>query len=127
MTGETPRCETGAREIALGTPTEKWSTGSPTFPLGPLRPTEKESLLVTLALEDSPAARSDATLMGLEGAVGLGITAVALDDAPVLPFRGGRLPSTGTDAGVLAGVVAAAVGALGLGMSLRVRRGRVTG
>ncbi|MDZ8201274.1 hypothetical protein RZO50_07095 [Microbacterium sp. SSW1-59] len=115
-----PECSRGARAVTVATPADDYTTSSPTFELRPLSPSAPQYLLVTLSIEDSATARSDESLMGLRGQMGIGLTATAIDDVPVTPP--GPLPSTGVDVGTLVGVGALALGLVGLGASMRLAR-----
>lgn len=128
-----PACSDGLARISLATPAEDHSLASPLFELTPLRQGSPEHLLVTLAVEDSPEARADDTLMGLQGGMGLGLTATAVDGAPITPVTpgAGSLANTGRD-GMLTGLAAfgaMTVGLIGLAIvvaRLRVRRAAQT-
>jgi hypothetical protein len=115
-----PVCARGSRSITVATPSDEYATTSPSFELRPLTPSAPQYLLVTLSVEDSAAAREDASLMGLRGRMGVGLTAMSVDDVPVRPP--GRLPSTGFDPMALVGVGALAAGLLGIGASMRIAR-----
>ncbi|NYD68728.1 hypothetical protein [Agromyces atrinae] len=120
-----PQCSNGLARIAVFTPADDISSSSPSFELRPLVAGSPEHLLVTLAVEDSAAARADDTLMGLRGTLGIGLTATAVDGAPITPIPPRpTLPGTGTDAaftGLLA-LVALTAGILGLALALTRRR-----
>lgn len=113
-----PGCAPGARAVTVATPSDDYAASSPTFPLTPLRPSEPEYLLITLAVEDTAAAAADTTLMGLSGTMGVGLTAAAIDDVPVAP----TLPATGADPSALWALGAVAGGLVGVGWSLRLAR-----
>ena len=137
-----PTCGAGERAVAThaGTSTAGPGTG-PRFELDPIAPGAPEHLLVSLAVEDSPAASADETLMGQTNEVGLGLRAVAIDDVPVpspsgppgapgapgagappvVAGQSGRLPRTGADP-VLLALAAAAALALGAGLLGAARR-----
>jgi hypothetical protein len=119
-TSGAPDCASGAQSVAVVTPADDYSSSSPTFPLSPLAEGAPEYLLVTLAIDDTPAARADMTLMGLTGDMAVGLTATAFDDRPVPPAT--ALPATGSDPAMLAGLLATAGGMIGLGATLRLRR-----
>lgn len=118
-----PVCATGARDVLTGGPADDWTSSSPTIALRPMTPTSPEYLLVTLAVEDSAAARTDRSLMGLTGEMAVGLTAVAIDDAPVPFVTAGGLAVTGADPTFLGAAIALAAGLLGLGSALRIRWG----
>lgn len=115
-----PVCAGGGRSVTVATPSDDYATMSPSFELRPLTPSAPQYLLVTLSVEDSEAARADTSLMGLRGRMGVGLTAMSVDDVPVRPP--GRLPATGFDPTALLGVGAIAAGLLGMGASLRIAR-----
>ena len=117
-----PVCGSGAREVVAGSPADDWRTSSPTFPLQPLSPAAPEYLLVTLAVEDSAAAAADRSLMGLDGTIAVGLTAVAMEETPAAPGGPAALPATGIDLLSAVSVGALAAGALGLGLALRFGR-----
>lgn len=114
-----PACASGERAVTVATPADDYTTSSPTFELRSFTPTTPEYFLVTLAVEDSVAAMADTSLMGLTGQMGVGLTAVSIDDVPVTP---GRLPGTGFDPTPLGAVAAIAAGLLGLGLAFRLAR-----
>jgi len=116
-----PLCATGGRAVTVVTPADDYSTSSPRFELSPLTPEAPQYLLLTLAVEDSAAARADTTLMGLTGNMAVGLTATAFDDRPVTP-PAPALPATGGDPAAVAGMLAVAAGMLGIGAALRLRR-----
>ncbi|WP_378146225.1 hypothetical protein ACFJGV_01285 [Cnuibacter sp. UC19_7] len=120
----TPVCPTGAERVTVATPEEDYTTSSPTFDLEPLTATAPEYLLVTLAVEDSPEARADQSLMGLTGDMAVGLTATAFDDVPVRPGGGGTgtLADTGGNLWALGAVAALAAGLLGIGTAFRIYR-----
>ncbi|MCS5498625.1 LPXTG cell wall anchor domain-containing protein [Cnuibacter physcomitrellae] len=119
-----PVCPTGAERITVATPENDYATSSPTFDLEPLTAAAPEYLLITLAVEDSPEARADQTLMGLTGDMAVGLTASAFDDVPVRPGGGGggTLPNTGGNLWALGAVGALAAGLLGIGTAFRISR-----
>lgn len=117
---EQPVCAPGSRSVTVATPSDDPARTSPTFDLRPLAPSAPQYLLVTLSVEDSDAARADASLMGLRGQVGVGLTATSVDEVPVRPP--GSLPATGIDPMGLLGVGALAAGLLGFGAALRIAR-----
>jgi hypothetical protein len=119
-----PVCTSGERAVAVATPADEFTGSSPVFELRPLTPTSPEYLLVTLSVDDDAAARADTSLMGLTGSMGVGLTAVAMDQLAHRPDTGG-LARTGTDAGMLLAVVAIAGGLLGIGAALRLCRQEV--
>jgi len=117
-----PACPTGAQSVTVATPADDYATSSPTFDLQPLVAGAPQFLLVSLAVEDSPAASADTTLMGLTGDMGVGLTAMSIDGAPVPPNATGTLPATGATWPMLGAVAALALGMLGLGAALRISR-----
>ncbi|RKT33820.1 hypothetical protein DEU34_2425 [Microbacterium sp. AG1240] len=119
--GEGPVCTGTAIPVAVATPLDDNATSSPTFQLGSRAASAPVFLLVTLAVEDSADARADASLMGLVGTVGIGLTAVAVDPAARPPRGGGVLPATGADVSLWVAVGSMAAGLLGLGAALRMR------
>lgn len=125
-TSAAPDCPTGARRVTAATPTDDYRVTSPSFELAPLRTGAPQRLLITLAIEDSVAARADDTLMGLTGDMAVGLVATAFDETPVSP-PSGALAVTGPAWASVTGVAAIAAGILGLGTALRMaRRGRMT-
>ncbi|OYC95716.1 hypothetical protein [Microbacterium sp. Yaish 1] len=129
---DAPVCASGADLLTVATPAHDYRSSSPTFDLPALAADAPVSLLVTLAVEDSAEARADTTLMGLTGRIGVGLTAVAIDDvvppvppspAPVTGLPG--LPATGGDPSALAAVLALAGGLLAAGLALRLHRREV--
>lgn len=119
-TSDRPVCAGGGRSVTVATPSDDYATTSPSFELRPLTPSAPQYLLVTLSVDDSETAREDTSLMGLRGQMGVGLTAMSVDDVPVRPP--GRLPATGFDPTALLGVGALAAGLLGMGASLRIAR-----
>jgi len=113
-----PACAGDPVAVSVATPAEDYTSSSPTFRLRPLAASDPAYLLVTLSVEDSDAARSDASLMGLTGTMGVGLTAV---HAAPPTEGGGVLPATGDDLSWGVAVVAMAVGLLGVGAALRMR------
>ena len=69
-----PTCP-GAEELVIQEGPATGGVHTPVFDLAPLAIGAPRHLLVTLAVEDSPAARSDHMLMGLTGDIALGLTA----------------------------------------------------
>ncbi|MFG6443670.1 hypothetical protein ACFXQA_00190 [Microbacterium sp. P07] len=116
---EAPVCAGTSVPVALVRPSDDGVTTRPRFVLRPLDASAPSYLLVTLAVADSDAARADATLMGLTGTMGVGLTAVAVEPAPVTP--GAALPATGVDPTLWTAVATMAAGFLGLGAALRLR------
>ncbi|MGA1836196.1 hypothetical protein VD659_04615 [Herbiconiux sp. 11R-BC] len=127
-----PSCSDGFARIVVATPADDDASSSPTFTLQPLVAGSPEHLLVTLAVEDSAAARSDDSLMGLTGNMGLGLTATAIDDQPITPVTpvpagsGGGLAKTGLDTGLQNVLAFGALTAGLLGLVLVVARARGT-
>jgi hypothetical protein len=118
-----PQCGSGSRPITVATPADDYAASSPSFVLTSLEPQSPNYLLVTLEVEDSAAARADETLMGLTGTMGVGLTAVSIDDVPVPPDRGrDPLAATGIDGAWLIGTATVAAGLVGLGAALRMGR-----
>jgi hypothetical protein len=123
-----PSCSTGAQRVTVATPEDDYTESSPTFDLAPITAGAPEYLLVTLAVEDSPEAMADTTLMGLTGDMGVGLTATAFDDVPVKPVTpgggtgGGGLANTGVNLWALGAVGALAAGLLGIGTAFRIYR-----
>ncbi|PSL37658.1 hypothetical protein CLV49_1265 [Labedella gwakjiensis] len=121
---DAPQCAAGRAAVASATPDDDYTTSSPVFDLDGVD-ADGTHLLVALSLvaEDS----GDETLMGLEGDMGLGLTAAAVDPVtPEEPGRpspppGGGLAVTGVDP---LGLILAAFGAVGLGAALLVSRAR---
>jgi len=123
--GTAPACADGFARIVVATPADDYATSSPTFDLRPLRAGSPEYLLVTLAVEDSPAAMADQTLMGLTGNMGLGLTATAIDSKPITPVtpgKNGNLANTGLDGGAQGLLAFGALTAGLLGLALLVAR-----
>lgn len=89
--------------------------GAPAFPAGTLTRGAGSFLLVTMSIPDTPEARADESLMGIEATLGLRFTASG--DEP----RPRDLPYTGTDA---TAAVLLAAGAVGLGLVLSSARRR---
>jgi len=73
-------------------------------------------------VEDSAAAAADRSLMGLDGTIAVGLTAVAMEETPAAPGGPAALPATGIDLLSAVSVGALAAGALGLGLALRFGR-----
>ncbi len=119
--GEAPVCAGTATPVAVATRSDEYAASSPTFQLGSRAASAPVFLLVTLAVEDSTDARADASLMGLVGTMGIGLTAVAVDPAVGPPGGGGVLPATGADVWLWVAVGSMAAGLLGLGAALRMR------
>ena len=129
---DAPVCAPGAQPVTVASPTDDYRFSSPTFALPELAAAAPVSLLVTFGVEDSPEARADTTLMGLNGDIGLGLTAVAIDDSvpsqpqpPTGPAPGSGLPglpASGGDLSALAAVLALAGGFLVAGLALRLHR-----
>ena len=71
-----PACEDSQDMVAVAEPEDDLSAQSPSFWLDTVDTRQPSYVLVTLALADTPQSRSDASLMGLTGSLGLGITAV---------------------------------------------------
>lgn len=122
-----PSCATGAQRIAVATPADDYAVSSPTFELEPLTADAPQFLLLSLAVADSAEARADATLMGLSGDMGVGLTATAFDDIPSARGSGATtvtpsLPATGFDGRALAAVGGIAAGLVGLGFALKIHR-----
>jgi len=122
--GDVPVCDGTVSPIAVAMPSDDYETSSPTFQLGSRAASAPTFLLVTLAVEDSAAARADASLMGLVGTMGVGLTAVAVDPPAGPSHGGGSLPATGADMSLWVAVVSMAAGLLGLGAALRMRPAR---
>ncbi len=92
-----PVCSADQRHIVETTPADDHRTSSPTFELDPVTPGAPEYLLVTLSVEDSPAAAADPSLMGLRGDVAFGLIAVAFEPLPQAPAAPSPpLPGTGS-------------------------------
>lgn len=124
-----PTCPVGATTIIPTTPLSSLATfgplaantdpvppAAPTFNLGTLTSTHAKYVLVSLSLPAQADAtdQSDRTLMGLHGSFGFGFTA-----------RGDDNPGTFADTGVEpAATVLTALGLLGLGTALLLRRRR---
>jgi hypothetical protein len=136
-------CATGATDVLAIGPADATAETSPVWDLDGLSSTSGKYVLVTLAVEDSAAARSDETLMGLTGTLGLGFTAAGDESMtppsatppedppagsppvdPASPERPGSplLALTGADVVPLALLAA---GLLGLGASTAMRRRHV--
>lgn len=123
--------------MPLGIPA---APGAPVFPGGTVSSTQSSYVLATLSLPDTPEARSDESLMGLEATIGLGFSASGdgpiptnpPGSPPISPPGSTAVPSatrpglvnTGLD--ILA-VAMIAAGALGLGLVLRTARRRSPG
>ena len=73
---DAPACEDSQAMVAVAEPEDDLSAQSPSFWLDTVDTRQPSYVLVTLALADTPQTRSDASLMGLTGSLGLGITAV---------------------------------------------------
>jgi len=111
--------------MPLGVPAP---AGAPVFPGGTVSSTQSSYVLATLSLPDTPEARSDESLMGLQATIGLGFSASGdgpvPTNPPVAPPVSGGTPSlvnTGVD--ILA-IALTAAGALGLGITLKATRRR---
>lgn len=118
-----PSCASGSRLVASATPNDDYASNSPVFELPDLAATAPVHLLVELALEDSEAARADASLHGLTADVAAGMTAVSIDGEPprsVAP----ALPATGANVATVGATIAFAAGLLLAGWAVRrVRHG----
>ncbi|MBI9115644.1 hypothetical protein [Sanguibacter suaedae] len=88
---DAPLCAGAGAEVVVAEPSDDLADSSPVYLLPDRGEQEPIHLLVTVALDDSPEARADQSLMGLTGALGIGITAEADD---ILP--GGTPPPTET-------------------------------
>lgn len=118
--GITPECDTGATILLQIDESEDYRIDSPVFDVDDLERNHVEHLLVTLAI---PATTDLAAVEGLSADFGFGLFASGLDD-PRIITPGSVTPSvlafTGFDALYLALI---AVGAIGIGVAVRVRRG----
>ncbi len=72
---DAPVCNDNWALVMDATPLDDYSTSSPVVDLDGLTAASGKYLLVTLALDDSPEAAADESLMGLTGEVGFGLTA----------------------------------------------------
>lgn len=82
-TDSTPvTCPGGSTEVLRTTPVHDYSTESPTWDLDGLQESSGKFVVVTLWVENSPAARADESLMGLSASIALGFEAAAVDPAP---------------------------------------------
>jgi len=125
-------CATGAEHAFTAGPADDDTAGSPLFVLDDITSTQPRYILVTLSVEDSLAARSDTTLMGIAADYDLAFTAAG-DDTAVIdlgPEPGGAdpggsaLPMTGVDAEGLHVALAIAGAAIVLGTALLLMRRR---
>jgi hypothetical protein len=122
---EAGECLTGATNVLTIGPADDAGQSSPVWDLAGLTSTTGKYLRVTLAVDNSEAARHDESLMGLRGTLGLGFTAAgdeSMSDpaAPEAPAES-VLALTGADAVPLALLAA---GLLGLGVSAALLRRR---
>jgi hypothetical protein len=119
---ETVLAPTAANSPSLGHPGTADSS-TPSYSAGALRHGVGKYLLVTLSLPDTPQARADSSLMGLTATVGIGLTVLGDQEDPGTRSHPAGLADTGADA---LGTVLIALGAVGLGVVFRSRRGRRT-
>ncbi len=117
-----PVCPGTAQTLTVAGPDDDNATSSPVFQLEPLVAGSPRHLLVTLAVDSSAEAAADESLMGLTGDMAVGLTAVSIDDVPVPPDDDGVLPDTGAPLGSMIAAVTMGLGALALGIALRMRR-----
>ena len=120
-----PSCTSGLEDVTVATPADDYSVTSPSFELPDLAATAPVYLLVTLAVEDSAEARADTTLMGITGAMALGLTAVSVDSLPPTPGPGplpNPLAPTGGDLSGFVAALALAAALLAAGLALRLVR-----
>jgi hypothetical protein len=138
-------CTTGATDVLnIGPadvgPGDDAGVAAPVWDLAGLSSTTGKYLLVTLAVEDSTAARYDESLMGLTGTLGFGFTAAADDQvtptptdptpASIVPPPGAapgaaRPPFLAVTGGTVLPLALLAAGLLGVGISSAMTRRRV--
>ena len=119
-------CASGAEHAFTNGPADDDTAGSPAFALDALSSAQPRYILVTLSVEDSPAARSDASLMGIAADYDLAFT-VAGDGVELGGGPSGPLPSTGVDAGGLLAALGIAAAAILTGAATLWRRRRHPG
>ena len=114
-----PQCAAGRAPVTRATPADDYTVDSPVFDLDGVDAVDGTHMLVALSLESTDT--GDESLMGLDGDMGLGLTAAAVDPgAPVVPGPPPPgLAVTGVDP---MGLVLAAFGAMGLGVALLASR-----
>ncbi|RUQ96928.1 hypothetical protein [Labedella endophytica] len=119
---EAPRCDSGRGSVTQVDSSHDHRESSPVFDLAGVDD-DGTHLLVAMSLAVDRS--GDESLMGLTGEVGLGLTAAAEGAAPPVvpgdPAPPDGLPVTGADP---MGLVLAAIGAIGLGVTLLVARTR---
>jgi hypothetical protein len=130
-----PDCSTGVTRVLAATPLDDYTELSPAFDLGGIDAASGKHLLVTLAVEDSPEAQADTTLMGNGYQIAFQLTAggdvepdpaatgtpAPEDNSVAGRTNGGGLALTGLDATAL-GLIAA--GAISLGAMISSARAR---
>lgn len=87
-----PTCSANPVLVTRATPLDDYATSSPIFDLDGVTAASGTYLLVTLAVEDSPEAAADESLMNLTGDIGFALTATG--DAPQATSTPTPTPST---------------------------------
>lgn len=125
--GSGATCPSGAEHAFTAGPADDYTTGSPEFTLADLTATQPRYILVTLSVEDSPAAMADHSLMGIDAAYDVAFTAAGdgTTGPAVIDLPSGDLPSTGIDPTGLRAALLISGASLLLGLLTMLFRGRL--